>query len=68
MFTIHPEGCFWKSLGSILVSDHPILQGMPFHVKVDADLHHGQAAQGEAFGIVLQVDLLYGSLGGLVQL
>ena len=40
---------------------------MPFHVKVDADLHHGKAAQGEAFGVVLQVDLLHGGLGGLVQ-
>ena len=40
---------------------------MPFHVKIDSDLHHGQAAQGEAFGIVFQVNLLHGSLGRLVQ-
>ena len=51
----------------ILSRNHPILQGMPFHVKVNADLHHGQAAQGEAFGIVFQVDLLHGGFGGLVQ-
>ena len=51
---------FGNSLGCILVSDYPIFQGMPFHVEVDADLHHGQAAQDEAFGIVLEVDLLHG--------
>ena len=51
----------------ILSRNHPILQGMPFHVKVNADLHHGQAAQGEAFGIVFQVNLLHGCLGRLVQ-
>ena len=51
----------------ILSRNHPILQGVPFHVKVDSDLHHGQAAQGKAFGIVLQVDLLHGDFGRLVQ-
>ena len=58
---------FGNSLGCILVSDYPIFQGMPFHVEVDADLHHGQAAQGEAFWIVLQVNLLHGGCGRLVQ-
>ena len=58
---------FGNSPGCILVSDYPIFQGVPFHVKVDADFHHGQAAQGEAFGIILQVDLLHGGFGRLVQ-
>ena len=51
----------------ILSCNHPIFQGMPFHVKIDSDLHHGQTAQSEAFGIVLQVNLLHGGLGRLVQ-
>ena len=40
---------------------------MPFHVKVNADLHHGLAAQGKAFGVIFQVNLLHGCLGRLVQ-
>ncbi len=51
----------------ILSRNHPILQGMPFHVKVNADLHHGLAAQGKAFGVIFQVNLLHGCLGRLVQ-
>jgi hypothetical protein len=35
------------------LSDHPIFQRMPFHVKVDSDFHHGQAAQGETFGCAI---------------
>ena len=58
---------FGNSLGCILVSDYPIFQGMPLHVEVDADFHYGQAAQGEAFRIILQVDLLHGGFGRLVQ-
>ena len=52
-YILKDEGCFWKSFGvGILSRDYPIFQGVPFHVEVDADFHHGQAAQGEAFGIV----------------
>ena len=67
-YILKDEGCFWKSFGvGILSRDYPIFQGVPFHVEVDADFHHGQAAQDEAFGIVLQVNLLHGGCGRLVQ-
>ena len=41
---------------------------MPLQVKADSDPGDGQAAEGEAFGVLLQVDLLHGGLGVSAEL
>ena len=40
---------------------------MLFCVELDAYLDNGQAAEGEAGGVVLEVNLLHGGLGGAVE-
>ena len=54
--------------GLILLSFYlPLPQRPPFTVEVDSHFHHRQSAQGEAFGIIFQVNLLHGGIGGFIQ-
>ena len=45
----------------------PVRNSMALRVEVDAHFDDGQAAEGEARGIVLQVDLLHGGFGRSVE-
>ena len=45
----------------------PVRNCVALRIKVDAHLDNGQAAEGEARGIVLQVDLLHGCFGRAVE-
>ena len=45
----------------------PVRNRMALRVEVDAHFDDGQAAEGEARGIVLQVDLLHGCFGRTIQ-
>lgn len=54
--------------GGCLRLNLPVGKGVGLRVEVDAGFHDGQAAEGEAGGVVLEVDLPHGGLGGTVEL
>ena len=54
--------------GGCLRLNLPVSKGVGLRVEVDAGFHYGQAAEGEAGGVVLEVDLPHGGLGGTVEL
>ena len=45
----------------------PIRYGVSLHVEVYAYLHDGQAAEGEARGVILEVNLTHGSFGRFIE-
>ena len=46
----------------------PVPDSAALGVEIDAHLHYGQSREGKLGGVVLQVDLVHGGLGGLVEL
>ena len=57
-----PVACFRQSVFLYL----PLPDSLFLFVEADAHLHHRQSAEGEAFGILLQVYLAEGGIGTLV--
>ncbi len=51
-----------------LIPDYPVGQRMPAAIEVDANLHYRKPTEGEAFGVLLQVDLAHRRIGILIEL
>lgn len=57
-------GITGASGGTIL--NLPLPNRLPLTIETDPHLYHRQAAEGETFGVIFQIDLLHGSLGAFV--